>query len=104
MNKVDYKSNLCSTPPVVVVVQSSRGIKGLNNAFVHVLESNTTYFVDSCYEMTVISQGDVFIDDYDASNNPLWLRGQSCFDFKNNKQYVFNNRGEYRTITLEGGE
>lgn len=100
-NTRDYKSNACSPQPSVVQTQSVEGIKGLSNAFVYVVNINSTFFISSCYEPTLIFAGPVFIDNYSPQGNPLGLRAQTCYDFANNKAYVFNNAGEYRTINLE---
>lgn len=101
MKSICYQSNACSPQPSVVTVQSIEGIKGLANSFVYVIDINSTFFVNSCYQITIISSGPVYIDNYDPIGNILNLRGQSCYDFANNKAYVFNNAGEYRIIKLE---
>lgn len=101
MNKCTHHSNLCSPQPSVVSVQSIEGIKGLSNAFVYVQNINTTFFLNDCHEVVLINSGNVYIDNYDPIGNALSLRGQTCYDFANNKAYVFNNAGEYRTLTLE---
>lgn len=102
-SNVCYKSNPCSPQPSVVVTQTVDGIKGLSNAFVYVISNNTTYFVSSCKEITVIFSGPVYVDDYAFATNPLDLRNQTVYDFKNNVAATYNAQGEYRTFKLNGG-
>lgn len=101
MNTVCFKSNRCSQPPIVVTSQTVDGIKGLADCFVYVININSVFYVDSCHNITIISSGPVYVDNYDPIGNVLNLRGQVCYDFANNKAYVFNNSGAYRTLTLE---
>ena len=105
MNKnQERQSQCCQSSPSVITVQTVEGLKGLSNCFVNVISNNTCYFVDMCSNITIISSGPVFVADYDAAANPLDLRAQVCYDFAKNLAYVFNELGEYRTLTLEGGE
>lgn len=99
--KCNYQSNSCSPQPSVIVTQNTEGVKGLANAFVHVIGTNSTYFINGCHEITEISQGLVFEDGYDADANKLGIRKGYVADFENNKLYLYNARGEYRTIKLE---
>lgn len=101
MNKCKHESCSCHSAPAVVVTQTVEGIKGLANSAVYVMSNNTTYYIDSCHKITVISSGPVYVDNYQPQINPLNLRGQTCYDFANNKAYVFNNAGNYRVINLE---
>lgn len=100
MTNVCYKSNQCSPAISVVVCQTTEGIKGLANCFVFVQNINSTFYISPCHEITVIYSGPVFVDDYDAAENPLNLRGQKCYDYANNLAYIFNNQGKYRVIPL----
>lgn len=99
-SNVCYQSNPCSQPPSVVTVQTVDGIKRLSNCYVYVISNNTTYYVSSCKEITVISSGPVFVSGYNPAENPLNLRAQACYDFTNNKAYVFSEAGEYRVFNL----
>lgn len=100
MNSIDYKSNLCSPRPSIVVVQNPEGIKGLSNCFVYVVSLNSTYFISSSHEITILFSGPVYADNYAASVNPLGLRGQTVYDFANNKAYVYDMAGNYRVLNL----
>ena len=91
----------CNGTPKATTVQTPEGLKSLANVVVHVVSNNTTYFVNSCHEMIVISSGDVYIDNYNAITNPVGLANQVCYDFANNVAYAFNALGEYRVINLK---
>lgn len=100
-SNVCYKSNPCSPPPTVITTQSVEGIKGLTNCFVYIININSTFYISSCHEITIIFSGPVYIDNYDYSANPLGLRNQTCYDFANNAAYHYNAAGEYRVSTLK---
>lgn len=94
-------NSCCPTPPQVVSVQSVLDIKQLANVFVYVIENNTTYFVSSCHEITIIYSGPVFVDDYDYQTNPLNLRSQTVYDFANNMAIHYGPKGDYRLSVLK---
>lgn len=89
------------TPPQVVSVQTVQDIKRLANVFVYVIENNTTYFVSSCHEITIISSGPVFADNYDYAANPRNLRAQTVYDFANNMAIHYGPTGDYRVSVLK---
>lgn len=91
----------CNTIPKALTVQSIDGLKSLANVIVHVVANNTTYSIDSCHTITIISSGPVFVENYDAVKNGLNLRNQVCFDFAANVAYAFNALGEYRVFNLK---
>lgn len=101
MINLDYKSNPCSHAPSVIVTQTTEGLKGLADAFVYVTSINTVFFVSSCHEITVISSGPVYVDNYNAATNPLGLANQVCYDFAGNVGYAFNAAGDYRVFDLK---
>lgn len=81
-----------------LVVENTRGLKGLAGCFVHVLENNTTYYVDDKHRIITIYAGQVEINDYDYKANPNNLRSQTLVDFKNNRVVIYNKSGDYRII------
>lgn len=87
--------------PAVVTTQTVDGLKGLANAFAYVVSNNTTYFVSSCHEITIISSGPVFVENYDVAANPLGLRNQTLYDFAKNVAVHYNAKGEYRISVLK---
>lgn len=89
------------TSPSVLTVQTTEGLKGLSNVFVYVVSNNTTYYVSNCHEITIISSGPVFADNYDALANPLDLRSQTVYDFDKNVAITYNAKGDCRISTLK---
>lgn len=85
----------------VTSVQNVQGIKALKNTFVHVTDINTVFFVDNQRRITTICTMPIYQDKYDYQNNPLNLRGQIVYDFKNNRAIVYDNKGDYRLINLQ---
>lgn len=89
---------ICVIPSVTV--QSTSGIKGLADCFVKVTDINAVYYIDDKSRVMEIWKGDLYIDDYDYAVNPLKLREQTVYDFKNNRAIVYNTIGQYRLTTL----
>lgn len=87
--------------PYGITVQDVRVVKSMANCVVHVQPINTTYYVDSQHQITILFSGPVYVDDYNFVANPLNLRGQTCYDFANDRAIHYNNQGEYRIIKLE---
>ena len=90
--------------PLVAVIPSNQvdtiaGTKGMFG-FVHVSDINTTYYIDDQHRYLVTWSGPVQEDDYDYVNNPKGFRGQTVYDFTNNRGIYYNNIGEYRTFQL----
>lgn len=92
----------CSAWAVIpsYTVPTIANLKGLRNAFVHVSDINTTFYIDNQLRRIITWKGPVFVDDYDYENNPLGLIGQTVYDFENNLAIVYNQQGQYRKITL----
>lgn len=91
----------CPTPPQVVSVQTVQDIKQLANVFVYVINNNTTYFIDNSRQITIISSGPVFADNYDYVTNPRNLRAQTVYDFANNMAIHYGPTGDYRVSVLK---
>lgn len=83
-----------------VTVESTSNLKDLADCFVHVSDINVTFYIDDKHRMMVTWAGPVEVDDYDYGNNPLNLRSQTVYDFKNNRAIVYNKSGQYRLMTL----
>lgn len=84
-----------------LTVETADGIKNVAGCFVHVLATNTTYYIDDKSRITKIWAGPVEYDDYDYENNPLNLRSQEVWDFLNNRIIRYNKVGAYRLSTIE---
>lgn len=87
-----------------LTVEDISGVKGLADCLVHVSNINTTIYVDDQHRYITTFAGPVFESNYDYITNPLKLRGQTCYDFANNRAIVYNLSGAYRIIALAGGE
>lgn len=87
-----------------MTVDDIRNAKGLADCLVHVENINTTLYIDDQHRYIMTYAGPVFIDDYDYATNPLRLRGQSCYDFKNNREIIYDFYGSFRIKTLTEGE
>jgi len=83
-----------------LTVEDISAVKSLADCLVHVANINTTIYVDAQHRYIVTYAGPVFVDDYAYTTNPLKLRSQTCYDFKNNRAIVYNKTGSYRLITL----
>lgn len=94
-------SNCMQSCPYAITVQDACVVKNMANCYVHVQPTNTTYYVDSRHQITILFSGPVFVDGYNYAANPLGLRGQTCYDYTNNRAIIYNNQGEYRIINLE---
>jgi hypothetical protein len=75
-------------------------LKDLADCFVHVANINTTFYIDDKHRITTVWAGPVDIDGYDYVSNPLNIRGQTVYDFTNNRAIYYNTQGQYRLITL----
>lgn len=90
--------NLAVIPSINV--ETIDGLKGIQDCFVHVMNINTTYYVDDKHRITTIWAGPIFADEYDYQTNELNVRGNTVYDFVNNRAIVFNNSGDYRIISI----
>lgn len=81
-------------------VDNTNGLNNLADVLVHVRDNNTTYYIDDKSRFIVTWAGPVEQDDYDYVNNPLNLRSQSVYDFKNNREVYYDKLGKYRIKTL----
>ena len=84
-----------------VVVDDVSGLKNLADCFVHVTNINTTFYIDDKHRTMITWAGPVEVDNYDFAANPLGLRSQVAYDFRNGTAAYYNKTGEYRLITLE---
>lgn len=84
-----------------VTVNDTSNLRDLCDVFVHVANINTTYYIDDKHRIMITWAGPIEQDDYDYEANPLNVRSQTVYDFKNNRAIYFNKNGEYRFITLK---
>lgn len=83
-----------------VTVTDISNLRCIADAFVHVTNINTTFYIDDKHRMMITWAGPVEEDDYDYQNNPLNLRSQTVYDFANNRAIYYNRIGEYRITPL----
>lgn len=83
-----------------IEVPTPDSLKTLYNVLAHVSSNNTTYYIDDHNRIIVTWAGPVEVDDYDYETNPLHLRSQEVWDFKNNRLIRYNKTGEYKVTTL----
>lgn len=83
-----------------VTVEKATGLRGLSDCFAHVIETNTTYYIDDKGRMMITWAGPVEVDGYDYQENPRGLRSQVMYDFANNRAVYYNAIGAYRIFDL----
>lgn len=93
----------CCPPPLIEmrVVQTTAALKKLANTFAQVTDTNDIFYVDSSHRATLVTSAPLFIDDYDYTANPRNLRAKVVYDFRNDLEIIFDNRGKYRIIRME---
>lgn len=79
-------------------VKETKEVRKYRNSLVYSEEDNTIYWVDNEGVPVITYRQPVFKDDFDPTNSNLVMN--TAYDFKNNKAYVFDPAGEYRTFTL----
>ena len=98
------KMNESKCPHTCVIpyltVDNADGIKNVAACFVHVLQTNTTYYIDDKHRIGIVWAGPVEYNNYDYANNPLKLRSQQVWDFENNRVIYYNKTGGYKIGAL----
>lgn len=83
-----------------LTVETADGIKNVSGCYVHVLQSNTTYYIDDQHRIITVWAGPVEYEDYDYVNNPFNLRSQQVWDFLNNRIVYYDKVGRYRLAAI----
>lgn len=83
-----------------LTVETADGIKNVSACFVHVLQTNDTYYIDDKHRIGWVCGGPVEYDNYDYTNNPFKLRSKEVWDFQNNRIVYYDKTGAYRLVTL----
>lgn len=89
-------SKCCDIPHRVVETYSE--VQEYRNAFVTVRDENAVYHVDSTGNPVSVSRSAIFRENYTPQTNDY--RQNVVYDFSNNKMYVYNEVGQYRTVDL----
>lgn len=83
-----------------VTVNSIEDIKGLQNCFVHVVDINTTYYIDDKNNIITTWSGLASVYDYDFDANPLNLRNQVAYDASQNIGAIYDKQGNMLKIQI----
>lgn len=81
-----------------VVVESLAELTALRNVYATVRNENATYHVDGYGDAVSVGRDPLFINDYTPTVGEY--KQNTVYDFQNNKAYIFNLLGEYKSITL----
>lgn len=89
-----------------ITVDTADGITNLANCFVHVTETNTTYYVDDKHRIIIIWAGPVEVGEYDIEANELNLRSQTCYTTVSGAytEVYFDKRGVGHVMATEQEE
>lgn len=103
---IDYK-DICDVPHAVIdkhFVDGKDQTRKFPGYYVSVREeAGAVYHVSrpgpNCLSSAVlVSAGVMFIDGYNPNTRPF--KSATVYDFLNNKAYIFDPKGDFRTITL----
>lgn len=86
-----------------VTVDTVENIKDLADCFVHVVDINTTFYIDDKHRIITTWSGPVEYDNYDLTVNPLGLRSQFLIDFANDRGAYYDKTGAYKVFNFGGG-
>lgn len=76
------------------------------NSFIYNQEDDTVYYIDDSGTPTRFGSSPMFIDNFNPDDRKI--PRQTVYDFANNKAYVYDPEGNYRSFDLtnpnDGGE
>lgn len=86
-----------------VTTETVDGITNLANCFVHVANTNTTFYIDDKHRPMIIWAGPVEMANYDITENTLGLRSQTLFTYINGAftEVYFDKTGVGHVIGTE---
>lgn len=89
-----------------ITVETSNGITSLANCFVHVAQTNTTFYVDDKHRPMIVWAGSVEVEDYDVETNEFGLKAQTCFNLVDGvyKEIYFDKQGVAHVMAIETKE
>lgn len=91
----------CDAVIPTATVATKADIKGLTNCFVHVADTNTTFYVDDKGAAIETWAGLASVNNYDFDANPLGFRNQIVYDYDAGKAAIYNQWGEYAELVLK---
>lgn len=86
-----------------ITVETADGITNLANCLVHVLSTNTTYYVDDKHRILITWAGPVDIPGYDMETNPDGYKNQIVTDTENQVAVIYDAHGVGYTFGIEQG-
>lgn len=86
-----------------ITVETADGITNLANCLVHVLSTNTTYYVDDKHRILITWAGPVDIPGYDMETNPDGYKNQIVTDTENQVAVIYDAHGVGFTFGIEQG-
>lgn len=97
------KDIILNCPYIAVIpsltVDTPQKLTGIQNAFVHITQNNTTVYIDDHFRTTMVYAGEVEQSNYDYQNNPLGFKGQTVVDFANNRTIRYSSTGTKYIVT-----
>lgn len=82
-----------------LTVETPQELTGIQNALVHVAQTNTTVYIDDQFRTLLVFAGEVEYNGYDYQNNPLNFKGQTVVDFTNNRTIRYDKTGTKYIVT-----
>lgn len=96
------ETSSCAEPSNVhicsLVIKKTEDVRKYHNSLVFVEEDNSTYWVDDDGIPVITYRMPMYVDDFNPEGSNVVAN--IVYDFKNNKEYIFDPTGEYRTIDL----
>lgn len=85
-----------------ITVESTDDLINYKDTLIHVINNNTTYYVDAKGRPMITWAGPVEYNNYDLDTNPLKLRGQILLDLTRQLGAYYDRNGQYQTFMLGG--
>lgn len=85
-----------------ITVESTDDLINYRDTLIHVIDNNTTYYVDDKGRPMITWAGPVEYNNYDLDANPLKLRGQILLDLARQLGAYYDRNGQYQTFMLGG--
>lgn len=83
-----------------ITVESTDDLINYRDTLIHVMNNNTTYYVDDKGRPMLVWAGPVEYNNYDLDANPLKLRNQILLDIQNNRGAYYDRSGQYKTFLI----
>lgn len=105
LGRIKKDADPCKSCCVIpsITIDTVAGITNLANCLVHVININTTFYVDDKHRPMIVWAGPVEVDAYDIEANELGLRSQTCYTTVDDvyKQVYFDKQGVGHVMAIE---